>query len=39
MINEKQLKAYCREDVSLIENYEKAMNSREKWVINSSAKI
>lgn len=32
MISIKQLKSYCCEDVSLIENYEKAMNSREKWV-------
>ena len=31
MINEKQAKKYCCEDISLIENYYEAVNSPEKW--------
>lgn len=31
MICEKQAKKYCCEDISLIENYNEAVNSSEKW--------
>lgn len=31
MINVKNVKSYCCEDISNIENYEKAMNSPETW--------
>ena len=31
MINEKQARRYCCEDISLIENYAKAMASGELW--------
>ena len=31
MISVKHVCAYCREDISLIENYEEAINSPEKW--------
>ena len=32
MIRENNVKVYCCEDVSKIENYEVAVNSPEKWV-------
>ena len=28
MISENQVKKYCREDISLIENYDKAINDK-----------
>lgn len=31
MISIDKVKLYCREDISLIENYEEAINSSEKW--------
>lgn len=31
MICEKTARKYCSEDISLIENYQKAINSNEKW--------
>lgn len=31
MINEKNVKAYCSEDISLIENYYKAVGDTKKW--------
>ena len=31
MINEKYIKKYCCEDISLIENYDKAMNSEDRY--------
>lgn len=31
MICESTVKKYCCEDISLIENYEEAVNSNEKW--------
>lgn len=34
MINEKHVKRYCCEDISLIENYYEALNSSEKWDIH-----
>lgn len=34
MINEEQAKRYCCEDISLIENYEEAVNSGEKYDVH-----
>ena len=34
MINEKYAKSYCKDDISLIENYELAVNSSEKWEVH-----
>ena len=31
MINEHNVKAYCKDDISLIENYDLAVNSQDKW--------
>ena len=32
MINRKKVKSYCKDDISLIENYSEAVNSSEIWV-------
>lgn len=34
MINTEQIVKYCNEDISKIENYEKAINSEEKYVVH-----
>ena len=39
MIDLYRAKKYCKDDISLIENYDKAINSTERWVIHHKLEL